>query len=83
MFCLFCRIVYESRILDVNIFLCRESTPTQISATSIVKEDISCQWVIFDAKVIHTARDKVKGPRINSKIYLIQCIHILNSLKVV
>ena len=45
-----------------------ESTPTQVSATSIVKEDISYQWVIFDAKVLHTAKAKVKGPRIHSKI---------------
>ena len=51
----------------MNIFLCRESTPTQVSATSLVKEDISYQWIIFDAKMIHTRSSNVHGPSIHSK----------------
>ena len=56
----------------MNIFLCRESTPTQVSATRFVKEDvkedISYQWIIFDAKILHTAYTKVDGPKIHSKL---------------
>ena len=51
----------------MNIFLCRKCTPTQITATSFIKEDISYQWIIFDAKMLHTASTEVDGPRIHSK----------------
>ena len=50
-------------------FSCRRSTPTQVSATSTVKEEISYQWIISDAKMLHTARTMVHGPKICSKLF--------------
>ena len=65
-------IVWESRMSEhfrCEYFSCRESTPIEVSATSTVKEEISYQWIIFDAKMLHTERTIVHGPIIRSKLF--------------